>query len=358
MATIDVLLPVKDGIDYLAESLDSICNQTYKDWRLLILDHGSTDGSKELAESYHQRDSRVEVHSFPDAVGLAGLLNKGLEICDCDYVMRHDADDIAMPERMAVTLTAFEKNPEIAVIGGQAIIIDGEGKTTGALIMPIGRDRVTAASFFKNPIAHPTAMIRFSDIKEMGIRYGVDFLNVLPKEKQIIVNTLAEDYFLFGQLGIIGKCLNIPDNLIKYRRHGSNVSILKFRDQMDVSLNISRNLARSFCVIHKLQYFDPAPFCNHGGILFNVDNKNDFSQDFIQLETALKSSIGESTELTRELAYRNVLSTRNEFKLLWRYFRFQSRYSPDPEEWYAVKSWFVRHLPGRHKISVSSELSS
>ena len=52
MAKIDILLPVKNGLDFLAESLDSICAQTFKDWRLLVLDHGSTDGSRELAQAY------------------------------------------------------------------------------------------------------------------------------------------------------------------------------------------------------------------------------------------------------------------------------------------------------------------
>src|SRR5450830_467097 len=164
MATIDVILPVKNGIDYLAESLDSICNQTFQDWRLLVLDHGSTDGSRELAESYHHRDPRVEVHSFPDAVGLAGLLNKGLDICNCEYVMRQDADDIACVDRMEITVSAFEKNPDIAVIAGQATIINASGEQTGNLNMPLGVNRITVASFFVNPIAHPTVSFRFSSI--------------------------------------------------------------------------------------------------------------------------------------------------------------------------------------------------
>ena len=60
MATFDVLLPVKNGIDYLAEAIDSICQQTFKDWRLLVLDHGSTDGSLELAQRYAEQDPRID----------------------------------------------------------------------------------------------------------------------------------------------------------------------------------------------------------------------------------------------------------------------------------------------------------
>ena len=102
MATFDVLLPVKDGMAFLAEALDSIVAQTWRDWRLIVLDHGSTDGSAELAAGYAMRDPRIIVRAFPNARGLSGLLNCGLELCDCKYVLRQDADDVSLPERMAV----------------------------------------------------------------------------------------------------------------------------------------------------------------------------------------------------------------------------------------------------------------
>lgn len=90
MAAIDVLLPVKNGAKYLGEAIKSILSQTFSDWRLIILDHGSVDGSAEIAWKFSEIDNRVEVVSFPQADGLSGLLNAGLERCDCQYVMRQD----------------------------------------------------------------------------------------------------------------------------------------------------------------------------------------------------------------------------------------------------------------------------
>jgi len=353
MAIIDVLLPVKNGVEFLAESIESICNQTFTDWRLIILDHGSTDGSRELAESYQRNDSRIEVYSFPDVVGLAGLLNKGLDLCDCEYVMRHDADDIAYPNRMELSLAAFSNHPEIVVVGGQAVIIDNDGTCVGELSTPIGRDQLTLRCFFENPVAHPTVIIKFSAINELGIRYGIDFLKVLPLQNQLVVNSLAEDYFLFGQLSMLGKCMNLPDRLIKYRRHGGNVGALKFKEQMEASLNISRNLMHSFCAIHHLEYFDPAPFCNHGGILFDVAGRSDFSTEFEKLKSALLSAIGPSVEMDRELAYRKVLSTRKLLTLLGLILVFLRKHRFVASEWYAVKSWLVGYLPGRRRFTVS-----
>lgn len=356
MAKIDVLLPVKNGIDYLAESLDSVRAQTFTDWRLLVLDHGSTDGSREMAEAYHARDPRIEVYAFPEAQGLSGLLNCGLDVADCQYVMRHDADDMCLPDRMAVTLAAFEAYPDSIAIGGQADVIDGAGNHLGELRLPVGTARVGAASLFRNPVSHPAATLRFDQVRKMGVRYGVDMLKILPEHRRIDVPALAEDYFLFGQLAILGRVTNVPQKLLRYRWHGNNVSITRFIEQMALSLAISRSLARSFCTMHDLPWFDPAPFCNHGGILFDVDGQRNFDAEFNIMAATVRRGLGASPEVERELRYRKAISTRNGALLLWRYNRFRNAHVPETNEWNAVRGWLVRRFPGKRRIRVSPEL--
>lgn len=356
MAKIDILLPVKNGIDFLAESLDSVRAQTVADWRLIVLDHGSTDGSREMAENYHARDPRIEVHSFPQAQGLSGLLNCGLALADCEFVMRHDADDVCLPDRMAVTLAAFEALPDCVAIGGQAEVMDGSGRRIGNMDVPVGAPRVTAASLFRNPVAHPTAMLRFDQLTRLGARYGNDFLQVLPAHQSIEVNNLAEDYFLFGQLAILGRCANVPQQLIRYRWHGNNVSATRFVEQMALSLSVSRFLTRSFCALHGLPWFDPAPFSNHGGQLLDVGGQGNFDAEFAQMAATLTGTLGDSPELRRELDYRQAVATRNALSLLWRYNRFRAGNTPETGEWNAVRSWLSRQLPGKYRISVPPEL--
>lgn len=356
MPRIDILLPVRNGIDFLAESLDSVCKQTFNDWRLIVLDHGSNDGSRELAMRYQERDSRVEVHSFPDAVGLSGLLNKGIELCDCEYMMRHDADDICYPDRISVTLGAFQANPSCIVIGGQADVINGAGSNIGEMRMPIGAARVAAASLFRNPIAHPTAMLKFAEVGKLGARYGIDFLKVGPTANSIEVKALAEDYFLFGQFAILGMCTNVPNKLIRYRWHGNNVSATKFDEQMVVSLNVSRFLAESWCTMHGVLPFDPAPFCNLGGQLFEVGGQKNFDIQYQVMADTLRRILGRSDELERELRYRYVISARQSARLLWRYNKFRTRDLVETGEWNAVRSWLLRWMPGKRGMSTSSKL--
>lgn len=355
MARIDVLLPVKNGVAYLAESLDSVCAQSFTDWRLLVLDHGSDDGSREMAEQYAARDTRIVVCSFPLAKGLSGLLNAGLDICDAEYVMRHDADDICYPDRMAITLAAFDTQPDCVAIGGQADIIDGAGAPIGPMQLPVGARRVAAGCFFHNPIAHPTAMLRLSALRTMGARYGNDFLKAVPEDQRFEVHGLAEDYYLFGQLAVLGKCDNVPQSLIRYRWHGNNVGAKRAGEQMAMSLKISRFLARSFSILHGVPRFDPAPFCNHGGKLFDVDGRSNFDAEFAIMASALRMGFGDSPALEHELRYRHVISIRQEFRLLWRYNRYRSQHVPEAGEWNAIRAWLIRHFPGKKSISIGAE---
>jgi glycosyltransferase involved in cell wall biosynthesis len=355
MAKIDVLLPVKNGVAYLSEAIDSIINQNFSDWRLIVLDHGSTDGSHEMGLNYAKVDNRVEVYQFLDAVGLSGLLNKGIELCDCEFVMRHDADDVALPDRMEKSLAAFASYPHIDVIGGHALKIDGTGKETGLIKVPTDVARLQAAFFFKNPIIHPTVMMRFSTIRALGIKYGVDFINLLPESEQLVVNGLAEDYYLFGQLGMQGKCMNIDEVLIKYRWHGDNVGAKKFLDQIALSIKISRYLAASFSMKHGTEKFDPAPFCTYGGTVLEIGtdvSNHDLVKRFHQMSDALSSVLGKSNGLSRELAYRKVLSTRNTLCMVINYVFFTLKNRSDLDEWYAVKNWSTRKIKRRQIVSV------
>lgn len=355
MALIDVLLPVRNGREFLAESLDSLCTQSFRDWRVLVLDHGSDDGSLDIAESFAGRDSRVQIRCFPEACGLSGLLNAGLEICDCSYVMRHDADDVSLPRRMEHTLKAFAAEPDCIAIGGQGSIIDAKGAKIGDLVRPVGHRRVSANCFFVNPVAHPAVTMDFAALRRTGARYGVDFLEAVPCEHSFQVPGPAQDYFLFGQLAVLGKCSNIAADLIRYRWHGGNVGAGRFHEQMQASLRIARFLMRSFCAMHDLTYVDPAPFCNHGGQLLQIDGDVDFDHAFETLADTLRRGLGPSPDLERELAYRRSIATRNVVDLLARHTLFAFRHASQKDEWNVVREWIVGRWRGRSRLRATLE---
>ncbi|WP_426112981.1 glycosyltransferase family 2 protein [Massilia sp. PWRC2] len=348
MATFDVLLPVKDGIAFLAEALESIVAQTYRDWRLIVLDHGSTDGSAELAADYAMRDARIIVRAFPAARGLSGLLNCGLDLCDCKYVLRQDADDVSLPERMAVLARAFEADPALVVVGSLGDVIDAGGKTIGQIDMPTGPHGVIASALFRTPVCHPAAALRLDALQRLGqasglaVRYGDDFIGALAPARRLQVPALAEDYFLFGQLALLAPCVNLSRKLIQYRWHGANVGATRHHAQMQVALDISRSLAESAAIVHGAAYADPAPFCNHGERLFEIEGQSDFSASYQALATLLQQLAPAGLELERELAFRRVLARRDRATMASRFGVFAARYGVRPAEQRTVRSWLLR----------------
>ena len=127
---------------------------------------------------------------------------------------------------------------------------------------------------------------------------------------------------------------------------------MRARAQILLSLEISRFLARAFCRMHEVPLFDPAPFCNHGGQLVELAHGTDFDAAFNSMALSLRRGLGTSSQLERELHYRQTLAHRSAPVMLLRYARFRHRYPAETGEWLTVRSWLLRRLPGRALMKV------
>ena len=105
-ATITVLMPVYNAERYVGEAIESILNQTFRDFKFLIIDDGSTDRSCEIIRAYSLEDHRIELVINESNMGITKTLNKGLSMIDTPYIARMDSDDISLPHR-------FEKQLDI-----------------------------------------------------------------------------------------------------------------------------------------------------------------------------------------------------------------------------------------------------
>ncbi|MCA1495215.1 MULTISPECIES: glycosyltransferase family 2 protein [unclassified Bradyrhizobium] len=356
MPTIEVLLPIKNALPYLPEAIDSVFAQTFQDWRLSILDHGSTDGSLEIAQRYAEKDRRVHVASNPGARGLAGLLNFGLERADARLVLRQDGDDISRPDRFQVVVDTFDRQSDLLVLGAEATVIDKSGQEIGYMRLPGTPAAVASASFFYNPIAHPTAAIDLLKLRRYGGWYGIDMLRVLPTDQSLEVLSLAEDYFFFGQLAQLGSCANIKRPLIKYRYHSQSESVLKRDAQNACAVSISRFLAASFAALKGVELFDPAPFCSHAENIFDC-GLSDYSAEFNRMARSLREGLCWSPELARELAFRCVLANRNSIVMFARYFNFALAHGLHSGEWRVVRNWIGRLVDSKHITRVDERIS-
>ncbi|MDB5824982.1 MAG: hypothetical protein JWR21_3686 [Herminiimonas sp.] len=354
MATFDVILPVKNCRSHLQQAIQSILNQRFRDWRLIVLDHMSDDGSYELACNISEMDARIEVRRYDARLSFSELLNAGLAIADAMYVLRQDADDVSLPGRMDSIKQAFEQHADIVCLGSGGQVIDAYNTVVGALDVPLGKGAVPSTALFRIPIVHPTAAFRLSALNRLGAQYGIDFLGVVPSDRRLAVPKLAEDYFLFGQLALVCRCENLRDQLIQYRWHEKNVSQQNEMAQLGIALAISRALAESFAGLHAVSPFDPAPFCNHGDRLVDLNGRTDFREEFTHLQHALARGSAPTLAFERELAFRRVLANRRLPGLPYRYCAFARRYGRRLSEWYTVKTWMLRKF--KRKALLQSEM--
>jgi glycosyltransferase involved in cell wall biosynthesis len=114
---ISVIMPVYNAAEFLAESIESILNQTFTNFELIILNDKSTDNSLDVISKYQRSDSRIIIINKDINVGPANLRNEGLSIAKGEFVALMDADDIAMPQRFEKQINVLKSNPEIGLCG-------------------------------------------------------------------------------------------------------------------------------------------------------------------------------------------------------------------------------------------------
>ena len=204
---ISVLMPVYNGEKYLAEAIDSILNQSFRYFELLILlEHGSNEESKKIIGSYN--DERIRVIENSERLGLPISLNKGIDLARGKYIARMDTDDVSLIDRFKVQYEFLEAHPEISLCGS-SIRINGKGRK-----MPVfeSTEAIKFGAYFECPFYHPTVMWRKDDLVKEDLYY-----KNLPQ---------AEDYELWTRVICSLQLVNINKVLLNYRVHSSNKSAL------------------------------------------------------------------------------------------------------------------------------------
>ena len=206
---ISVLITVFNGERYLKMAIDSILNQTFQDFELVIVNDGSVDSTEAIIFSYN--DSRIKYYKNSENMGIVPSANKGIDLCVGKFVARLDADDIALPERLEKQWNYLNARPELAMIGGAMELIGSENQHIKIIRADSPPNLVKAKLFFENIFVHSTIFIRRSILAEF--RYNADY------------TFYAEDYFLWSQVAFQYPVANLPEIFVKYRTHPQSVSI-------------------------------------------------------------------------------------------------------------------------------------
>ncbi|MBU0477117.1 glycosyltransferase [bacterium] len=204
---ITVLMAVYNGEKYLREAIDSILNQTLKDFIFLIIDDGSADRTVEIIKSY--KDTRIKLVLNEKNMGQIVSLNKGIELVETPFMARMDADDISMPERLEILYGYMTKDRNLSVVSSYSIIIDENGNTLSYYKIPLGIRNMKFKALFDSPVNHGSSLMRIQHIHQMGL-YNTELL--IGADLNLWVKLLADNYTI----------LNIPEYLLKIRQHSQS----------------------------------------------------------------------------------------------------------------------------------------
>ena len=125
---VSVIMSVYNSDKFLSESIESILNQTFRDFEFIIINDCSTDKSLDIIKKYSKNDNRIVLIENENNIGLTKSLNKGVKIAKGNYIARIDADDTALNNRFEVQYNFLEKNKNIFLVGGGTYEIDYKGK--------------------------------------------------------------------------------------------------------------------------------------------------------------------------------------------------------------------------------------
>jgi len=213
---ISVVMPVYNGEKFLGEAIESILNQTYKDFEFLIIYDKSTDNTLSIIQEFQRRDQRILLING-DKKGITDALNKGIEKAKGGYIARLDADDISFPERLEMQYKFMVKN-KLDICGGDYISIDQDGlfKKSHDVAKEDFEILLTMASSV--PFAHPSTMIRKSFLIDHKLMYGVSG------------HKIAEDLDLWMSMYNAGaKFGNLGICILKYRLLSDSLSSINHR---------------------------------------------------------------------------------------------------------------------------------
>jgi hypothetical protein len=237
--TVSVVMSVFNGERFVADSIDSILDQTFRDFEFIIIDDGSTDGTAEILASYLQADNRIIAHHHQNK-GQVPSLNIGCGLARGRYIARIDADDIALPERFQRQIDFLEQHPQVALLGSSISNMDEMGRPLSTWPLPTGDKEIRERLFELQdiPFCHVTQMFR-TEVFRAVKGYRTAFAP-------------AEDYDLWLRMAEGWQLANLPEPLVQVRRRAHSLSFTSGRQQV-----ISRLAAWSASKIRRAGGSDP-----------------------------------------------------------------------------------------------------
>lgn len=268
MSRITVLMPTYNVAPWVDEAIQSVLSQTYKDFDLLVVDDASIDDTLEHVKAIN--DPRIRIAAFPNNVGLADNLNRGLDMIDTELVARMDGDDIAEPDWLETGIKVLDSHPEVGV-----------------------------CSFGFQFFGTKTSLVRFPEWNEDSkaqMLFGCTVIVPVLRRRVFVENNLhystaafpAEDYMMWSDVYRVTQVYNVQRTLFHYRAHETQISTAKRQAQIEKSNEVRLKMLN---------------WLNEG---FSDEEKRYFLDDFVPCVVRGKDSVKLLQQFADLLVSRNT----------------------------------------------------
>ena len=207
---VSVLVAVRNGERFLDFALASLAAQTFSDFEIVLVDNGSSDNTAQIVAEWSAREPRLSKFHL-DRPGLAGSLILAASMARAPLLARLDADDIALPERLALQYSVMMERPSVGLLGSSVELIDEDGRHIGERRMAVADRELRDFLKSRNPFCHSTVMMRRDAYERAGgYRRGLK---------------ICEDFDLWCRMSDVTGLANIERPLVRYRIHETAMSI-------------------------------------------------------------------------------------------------------------------------------------
>ncbi len=229
---ISVLMPVRQGERFLKKAIDSILNQGFGDFELIVIDDGSTDKTGEIILEFNDYRIRSTKVAFSNNYKAR---NYGMSISKGKYICMMDSDDISHPNRLEEQFNYLEAHKHISVLGTQIGLIDKNGAKISSSIyrLPTGHSEIKVWQLMSIYIPQPTFMFRSHIFRHHNLWYDPSF-------------KYAGDFDYIVRLSQAFKIANLDKRLVKYRKHSSQISAQKSYKQIEFADKVRIKQLTSF----------------------------------------------------------------------------------------------------------------
>ncbi len=211
---VTVLMPAYNADRYIAEAIESILDQTFRDFEFIICDDGSTDRTWQIIQDHAIKDNRIKQIKNEKNLGIVGSRNMLISVAMGDYIAWQDADDISMQYRLERQYEFMEGHHEVAILGGWLQFFNEKGNWS--IRKYATADAQLRRTIFRySPVAQPGSMIRKKCLDAVGT-YDLN-------------RPVAEDLDMSFRLGVKYKFANLPEVVLMYRENDSSSTFTRLK---------------------------------------------------------------------------------------------------------------------------------